>query len=503
MCKLHKLNIRGKIWNIIDDCHQNTESAVIVNQTKSRWFPVQQGVRQGGVLSSFLYLVFINDLLDELQLVHSNHPIIFDKNYHSPALADDIACIALSPSALQSMLDTASTYASKWRFEYNASKSSILSFRAKKQKPLAEVDIYLGQSKIQCGIDYEHLGISINSNTKSKSRISNACSKGWKSFYALSDLHISRINPATMAHLYRSVILPSVLYGCETWNHMTKEDVRRLNSLQHGICKQIFNLPKPTRSDIVEQYMNILPIKAEIDTRKLLFLGRLCRMNTEFLPKKIFTSRLFSFLYNLSETQMGFIPDVLQLLQTYQLTDYLNTWLSDGSFPSKSAWKSTVRSSVYTHQTLQRIERTAYDPDFFRFNAVFSTSNPFIMWQYINSYSEIQNLKFTLKLIASKPLQTSIACVLCGHFVTDVFSHATISCPALTIQHSNWWNSLTRSFTVHLEAELSGLPEDDLFLILLGKQTLTVLSQAEEIEFRKLNSRHVVTSCAVYNRLLG
>uniref|UniRef100_K1Q1L2 Sushi domain-containing protein n=1 Tax=Magallana gigas TaxID=29159 RepID=K1Q1L2_MAGGI len=84
---------------------------------------------------------------------------------------------------------------------------------------------------------------------------------------------------------------------------------------------------------------------------------------------------------------MGFIPDVLQLLQTYQLTDYLNTWLSDGSFPSKSAWKSTVRSSVNTHQTLQRIERTAYDPDFFRFNAIFSTSNPFIMWQYINSYN--------------------------------------------------------------------------------------------------------------------
>uniref|UniRef100_A0A8W8MYX4 Sushi domain-containing protein n=1 Tax=Magallana gigas TaxID=29159 RepID=A0A8W8MYX4_MAGGI len=203
---------------------------------------------------------------------------------------------------------------------------------------------------------------------------------------------------------------------------------------------------------------------------------------------------------------MGFIPDVLQLLQTYQLTDYLNTWLSDGSFPSKSAWKSTVRSSVNTHQTLQRIERTAYDPDFFRFNAIFSTSNPFIMWQYINSYSEIQNLKFTFKFIASKPLQTSIAFVLYGHFVTDVFSHATISCPALTMQHSNWWNSLTRSFTVHLEAELSGLPEDNLFLILLGKQTLTVLSQAEEIEFRKLNSRLLARSitdsldCGIPNR---
>lgn len=54
----------------------------------------------------------MNDLLDELQLVNFNHPMIFDRNYHLPALADDIACIALSPGAIQSMLDTASIYAS-------------------------------------------------------------------------------------------------------------------------------------------------------------------------------------------------------------------------------------------------------------------------------------------------------------------------------------------------------------------------------------------------------
>lgn len=132
MCKFHKLSIRGNIWYIIDDCHQNTESAVIVNQTKSSWFPVQQGVRQGGMLSSFLQLAFINDLLDERQLVNSNHSMIFERNYHSPAPADDIAWIALSPCALQSMLETASTYTAKWRFEYNESKLSLLLFRAKK-----------------------------------------------------------------------------------------------------------------------------------------------------------------------------------------------------------------------------------------------------------------------------------------------------------------------------------------------------------------------------------
>ena len=65
MYKLHKLGITGKVWSLIDDCHINTESCIIVNQTKSRWFMVNQGVRQGGVLSTFLYLVFIDDLIPE------------------------------------------------------------------------------------------------------------------------------------------------------------------------------------------------------------------------------------------------------------------------------------------------------------------------------------------------------------------------------------------------------------------------------------------------------
>lgn len=32
MFKLHNLAIKGKLWQIIDDCHYNTASAVIVNQ---------------------------------------------------------------------------------------------------------------------------------------------------------------------------------------------------------------------------------------------------------------------------------------------------------------------------------------------------------------------------------------------------------------------------------------------------------------------------------------
>lgn len=67
MYKLYKLGIKGRAWSVINECHLNTESTFIVNQCKSEYFNVVEGVRQGGVLSGLLYLAFINDLLYGLE----------------------------------------------------------------------------------------------------------------------------------------------------------------------------------------------------------------------------------------------------------------------------------------------------------------------------------------------------------------------------------------------------------------------------------------------------
>ena len=74
--------------------------------------------------------------------------------------------------------------------------------------------------------------------------------------------------------------------------------------------------------------LKVLPIDSEIDARKLLFLGRLCRMNCETLPKQIFLARLFSYLEKLSNAQYGFIPDALQLSTTFCLSS-LAGWKMD------------------------------------------------------------------------------------------------------------------------------------------------------------------------------
>jgi hypothetical protein len=44
--KLHKLGVEGRIWNIINDCHVNTQSTVVVNQCQFKYYTVSEGVRR-------------------------------------------------------------------------------------------------------------------------------------------------------------------------------------------------------------------------------------------------------------------------------------------------------------------------------------------------------------------------------------------------------------------------------------------------------------------------
>lgn len=95
------------------------------NGQLSKEFPIKQGVRQGGVLSPYLYCLFVDELLDTL--TSSGLDVSIKGLYcGTPMYADDLALIASSPEELQQMLDIVSQYASQWRYSLNPDKSVVM-----------------------------------------------------------------------------------------------------------------------------------------------------------------------------------------------------------------------------------------------------------------------------------------------------------------------------------------------------------------------------------------
>ena len=91
----------------------------------SQIYEVKQGTRQGGVHSPWLFLVFTNYLVGELDNTKVG-VFINGVYFRSPMFADDLIMLSRMKSGLDRMLECTWEYSIKWRFKFNSSKSIIL-----------------------------------------------------------------------------------------------------------------------------------------------------------------------------------------------------------------------------------------------------------------------------------------------------------------------------------------------------------------------------------------
>ena len=64
--KLEAIGVNETLVKVIKNTYVSVRSRVIVNGKLSDWFDIGIGLRQGCVLSPLLFLIFINDLIREL-----------------------------------------------------------------------------------------------------------------------------------------------------------------------------------------------------------------------------------------------------------------------------------------------------------------------------------------------------------------------------------------------------------------------------------------------------
>nr|VZI26642.1 unnamed protein product [Spirometra erinaceieuropaei] len=89
--------------------------------------------------------------------------------------------------------------------------------------------------------------------------------------------------------MYKAVILPTLLYGAETWTVYAKQ-ARRLNYLHLSCLRRILKLNWQDRipdTDVLER-TGILSIYAILRQIQLRWSGHLVRMDDERLPKRLF-----------------------------------------------------------------------------------------------------------------------------------------------------------------------------------------------------------------------
>ena len=111
--KLYSYGIRGKLHLWVNEFLFDRKQRVIVNGSQSTWKNVTSGIPQGSVLGSVLFLVFINDFPDII-----NVPIkLFadDAKLYSTVTSDN-------DNRVQFSLNRAVDWANVWRMIFNIIK---------------------------------------------------------------------------------------------------------------------------------------------------------------------------------------------------------------------------------------------------------------------------------------------------------------------------------------------------------------------------------------------
>ena len=122
-----EFDIRGRMWLAIKDLYTEVRGQVLYSSTLSRKFDISQGTGQGRILAPFMYKVYMNSLLNEL-MNHSYAVSINQLSLPCPSFADDIAFLALYPTFLTSLMGMCYKYSTKWRYEFNHTKSGAVTY---------------------------------------------------------------------------------------------------------------------------------------------------------------------------------------------------------------------------------------------------------------------------------------------------------------------------------------------------------------------------------------
>ena len=90
---------------------------------------------------------------------------------------------------------------------------------------------------------------------------------------------LGRYTVLSMVLLYHSVFVQMLIFNCQAWSHLTKENIVLLERLQLKFLKLILWLPLSTPNVFIFLEYGILPLGHEIQRRRLNFLHHILELD--------------------------------------------------------------------------------------------------------------------------------------------------------------------------------------------------------------------------------
>ena len=223
------------IIRVLLSWYEKSFTSVKWNDCASEWFQVTAGVRQGGVLSPFLFAIYIEDVLKQLKL-HGKGCKIGGVYLGCFLYADDILLISQSVSCMQDMLNICCKVANELDLKFNEKKSVVM--RIGNRCNMQCNELLLDGTVLPFVEELKYLGVIIRKSLKFSRSLSSSKIKFYRSFNSI----YSKVPGApedVLIQLFKSFCLPIITYACEALIP-TRADLKVLDKLITSAFNKIF-----------------------------------------------------------------------------------------------------------------------------------------------------------------------------------------------------------------------------------------------------------------------
>lgn len=166
LAKIKTYDIKGKLLVWIENYLCNRKQKVLLKNSDSAFGTLKAGVPQGSVLGPLLFLMFINDIADEIQCLVR-------------LFADDSSLMYSSNDAidierrLNMDLETLNDWSKQWLVDFNPQKTEHMVFNFRKDSQ--PINFKFNGQFIKKVDDHKHLGVTFSNNCKWSVHIDNIC----------------------------------------------------------------------------------------------------------------------------------------------------------------------------------------------------------------------------------------------------------------------------------------------------------------------------------------
>ena len=238
LAKLEQINISGSVLQLFSSYLNDRKAVTVIEGHKSIELPLLAGVPQGSRLGPLLFILYINDLVTDLE----STPFVY---------ADDTTLIASASSTYETSnilnrdLVKIANWAHTWKVTFNASKSKDMIFS---KSLLPSHPTILGLHYIERVNLHKHLGLFINSSLTWDKQIESIVKKVNLKLSIM--WQVNGLSRQCLDVLYKLHVRSSIDYAITVFGpSLNAMQIKKLDSLNYRAARIVTGAQKSTSCD--------------------------------------------------------------------------------------------------------------------------------------------------------------------------------------------------------------------------------------------------------------